>query len=183
MMSSPVAVGLTEFIMDGGASSITGFHESLGAISPRPLRFQLSAEKKIVTAENNFRIAFADEHRNYIFVVNVLSENATAAWNFKAILLRGRTAEAPACASTHLASWQTTHRAFLMNWPPGGISPQISIIESDSREEVDCEEMEAERLGAINELIQALPSHEVLLRWARENPPPQDWFDEDYGLL
>ncbi len=40
-----------------------------------------------------------------------------------------------------------------------------------------------ERLDAIAELIADLPPREQLLEWARSNPPPQDWFDEDSDLL
>ena|SRR5271157_3000150 len=42
---------------------------------------------------------------------------------------------------------------------------------------------EAERLTAIAELLQTLPSQDVLIRWANENRPPQSWYDEDNDLL
>lgn len=38
---------------------------------------------------------------------------------------------------------------------------------------------EEERERAIAELIEALPPHDVLLRWAEANRPPQEWFDEE----
>jgi len=42
---------------------------------------------------------------------------------------------------------------------------------------------EADRLRAIEELLQSLPPNELLLQWAHENRPPQSWFEEDEGLL
>jgi hypothetical protein len=42
---------------------------------------------------------------------------------------------------------------------------------------------EAERLAAISELVQSLPPMDALIQWAKENRPPQSWFDEDNDLL
>jgi hypothetical protein len=38
-------------------------------------------------------------------------------------------------------------------------------------------------LDAIQELNKSIPSVDVLIRWAQNNPPPQGWFDEDDDLL
>jgi hypothetical protein len=40
-----------------------------------------------------------------------------------------------------------------------------------------------ERAEVLRELCQSFPPHDVLLRWACDNVPPQSWFDEDEDLL
>ena len=45
------------------------------------------------------------------------------------------------------------------------------------------ESEEMEHQSAIEELVQSLPPQETLMKWARENPPPRSWFDEDDDLL
>lgn len=42
---------------------------------------------------------------------------------------------------------------------------------------------ETERLAAISELVESLPPMDALIEWAKENQPPQSWFDEDDDLL
>jgi hypothetical protein len=62
---------------------------------------------------------------------------------------------------------------------------EASTVTNITREGISLDEPggEADRLRAIEELLQALPPNELLLQWAHENRPPQSWFEEDEGLL
>lgn len=40
-----------------------------------------------------------------------------------------------------------------------------------------------DRQQAIAEFERSLPPKDVLLAWAKSNPPPQSWFDEDDDIV
>ena len=48
---------------------------------------------------------------------------------------------------------------------------------------LDDKAIDPERAEAIQQLVEALAPDDILRRWARDNPPPQEWFDEDLDDL
>jgi hypothetical protein len=186
---------MTRLLMESGhARSTTSeidfntaeFHKDSEAITALP-RLAL-IQKWFEGGENGF--IFSSNGIRYIFVLEVSSDNAVAACNYKTATLLTET-------NTHSVRWgkwsctpaecgiekMAESGSILMTWLPANTG---EMRDSCAQEVADCgseANVDAGRSDAIEELIRSLPAHEILLQWARENPPPQDWFDEDYDLL